>query len=151
MYAVVAADVNRSLAVRYTGTSTGRATAIAVSSPVTASLGDAPTAASVPQLSGSGKVGTTLNVPTVSWNLGGVTETLQWFRGSTPITGETSRSHVVSAADLGNGLSVRVTGAVAGRRSRAATSSSVVAIDWRRPDRDTWSGRRRQPLRSAAS
>ena len=63
--------------------------------------------------SGSGKVGTTLNVPTVSWNLSGVTETLQWFRGSTPIAGGTSRNHVVSAADLGNGLSVRVTGAVA--------------------------------------
>ena len=96
-YAVVAGDVNRSLAVRYTGTSTGGPRPRPSARPSPAVLGDAPAAATSPVLAGSGKVGSTVSVPAASWDLDGVTETLQWMRDGNPITGETSRSHVVTS------------------------------------------------------
>ncbi|MET1059760.1 MAG: Ig-like domain repeat protein [Nocardioides sp.] len=127
-YSVGTVDVDHEITARYTGTASGRAPATVISNAVVGQLGDAPTASSSPILSGAGKVGGSLSVPLASWNTAGVTESLQWLRDGSPIAGQTSRTHVVTADDLGSQLSVLVTGTAVGRRPGTVSSSSVLAV-----------------------
>lgn len=98
------------------------------SAPVTGAQGDAPTATSLPGLTGSGKVGTTLSVTDGTWNAGGLTFTRQWRRGGTPIAGQTGTTYQVTPADVGQAITVVVTATRAGYADGTATSNAVNGV-----------------------
>jgi len=95
------------------------------SAPVTGAQGDAPTATSLPGLTGSGKVGTSLSVTDGTWNADGLTFTRQWRRGGTPIAGQTGTTYQVTPADVGQAITVVVTATRDGFTPGTATSNAV--------------------------
>lgn len=67
------------------------------------------TSTPVPLISGTTKVGKVLSAAAGSWD-SGVTLAYQWSRNGSPVAGATATSYVLSAADLGTSITVRVTG-----------------------------------------
>lgn len=74
--------------------------------------GSAPTNNTPPSISGTAIVGQTLTVTAGSWS-GSPTPTLsyQWYRGATPISGETNTTYTLVAADAGEDIKCFETGA----------------------------------------
>ncbi|TIC78574.1 hypothetical protein [Nocardioides sp. GY 10127] len=58
----------------------------------------------VPDVTGSGKVGTVLSVADPVWDTLGAVTTVQWQRGGADITGATGSDYTVQAADVGENL-----------------------------------------------
>ncbi|MGF9760572.1 Ig-like domain-containing protein, partial [Microvirga sp. 0TCS3.31] len=117
-----------SLAVRYTGTLPGRATATTTSTAVVGLLGDAPQATTSPSVTGSRKVDTTLTSVAPTWHLPGVEQAIQWLRDGRPIVGETGPTYVVRPEDVSASLAVRYTGTLPGRATATTTSTAVVGL-----------------------
>jgi hypothetical protein len=124
-YLVVAGDVGKQLSVAVTANRTGL-------SPVTANSGsvtvlNAFTTTPKPTISGTVKVGSTLTAKPGTWS---PTATLsyQWYRGATPIAAATSYKYKVALADVGQALSVRVTGAKTGYLSVTSASSATKTV-----------------------
>lgn len=65
-----------------------------------------------PRISGTPKVGSTLQVSTGTWTRKDVRLTYQWFLGTTRITGATKPSITLTRAMRGKTISVKVTGRV---------------------------------------
>lgn len=78
----------------------------------------------VPKLTGIVRVGTKVTVKPGAWTPG-ATLSYQWLRNGKEIPGATQKSHTSRARDLGNTLSVRVTGAKAGYTPLSKTSAAV--------------------------
>jgi hypothetical protein len=76
-----------------------------------------------PVVQGNATVGKTLTVTSGSYSVSGVSTSYQWLRSGTPITGATSAKYVVTSADKGATLSVRVTAS----KIRYTTVTSVTA------------------------
>ena len=104
------ADLGRSISVAVTGTKEGWTSATVDSNALTATVGDAIVATLQPRVSGTPALGQTLTATPGTWGTG---ETpafgYQWLRDGGPITGATQASYVVTLADLGRDLSLRVT------------------------------------------
>ena len=104
------ADLGRSISVAVTGTKEGWTSATVDSNALTATVGDAIVATLQPRVSGTPALGQTLTATPGTWGTG---ETpafgYQWLRDGGPITGATQASYVVTPADLGRDLSLRVT------------------------------------------
>jgi lysophospholipase L1-like esterase len=81
-----------------------------------------------PTVVGTAALDETLTVATGAWDPG-VVLTYQWLRSGASIPGETGNRHVVTAADVGAQLAVRVTGTKPGATpvSRTSALTSVVA------------------------
>ncbi|MDR0416218.1 MAG: hypothetical protein LBH76_02660, partial [Propionibacteriaceae bacterium] len=58
-------------------------------------------------------------------NPGNATLAYQWFRGGTAIAGATGQSYLLTAADAGQAITVRVTGTFEGASPATATSAAV--------------------------
>lgn len=114
-----AADVGKNATVTVTATdSTGSATASATAGPVAAAVG-APSNTSPPAISGTAQQGDTLTAAPGSWSgTAPITYTYQWSNGAT------GNKDALSAADVGNNVSVTVT-ATNSAGSATATSPSV--------------------------
>ena len=64
-----------------------------------------------------------------SWNFGGaVTTTYQWFRGNSPIAGETGNIYTVTGADRTKNITVKATGTRPGYLTGTSTSNAIVGI-----------------------
>ena len=104
------ADLGRSISVAVTGTKEGWTSATVDSNALTTTVGDAIVATLQPRVSGTPTLGQTLTATPGTWGTG---ETpafgYQWLRDGGPITGATQASYVVTLADLGRDLSLRVT------------------------------------------
>jgi len=104
------ADLGRSISVAVTGTKEGWTSATVDSNALTTTVGDAIVATLQPRVSGTPALGQTLTATPGTWGTG---ETpafgYQWLRDGGPITGATQASYVVTLADLGRDLSLRVT------------------------------------------
>ena len=104
------ADLGRSISVAVTGTKEGWTSATVDSNALTATVGDAIVATLQPRVSGTPALGQTLTATPGTWGTG---ETpafgYQWLRDGGPITGASQASYVVTLADLGRDLSLRVT------------------------------------------
>lgn len=124
-YRVTADDQGKRLRVTVTGTRSG--TSRSIDSPDTGVVDPGTLTTSEPVLSGVAEVGRTLSVDPGVWGPS-VEPGLQWYRGSTPITGEFARTYVVSSADIGQQVWVRATGTKAGYTpaSRDSQRSAVV-------------------------
>ena len=81
-----------------------------------------------PQVSGTARIGQRLTSSGGSWSTGGVQLAHQWLRDGSPITGATSSSYVVRAADRGHRLSVRVTASKQGLQPGSATSVATAPV-----------------------
>lgn len=127
-YTLVAADVNAAITLRATGVLPGRARTDSLSNAIGVGYGPAPTAMSVPTITGTPKVGSTVTAVPPTWNTTGVQDTRQWLRNGQPITGATATTYLVRADDVNAALSVKYTGRLAGRADGTVTSGSVTGL-----------------------
>jgi hypothetical protein len=81
----------------------------------------------LPVVTGSATVGSTLQCSTGSWNYGGLTYAYQWLRAGANIAGATSSSYVVVTADKTNALSCTVM-ATNAKGSTPATSAATAVV-----------------------
>ncbi|MBZ4487314.1 phosphatase PAP2 family protein [Microbacterium sp. cx-55] len=83
--------------------------------------------AGTPAVGGTPVVGQTLTATPGAWTPTPVTFGYQWFRGSAAIAGATSADYTVGFADVGQTLSVEVTGSKSGYvpQTRTATASGI--------------------------
>ncbi|POH59775.1 CAP domain-containing protein [Arthrobacter glacialis] len=116
-------DVGKNVSVTVTGSKTGFSTASRNSASVVPGAGLTP----VPSISGTAAVGSTLVAVAGVWP-GGATLTYQWLRSGTAVPGATGSSLLVGSADLGNTMSVRVTGYQAGTAFASMTSKASAVV-----------------------
>ena len=126
-YVPVAEDVGKNISVVVTGTKTGYVTVKKTSTAVKIEAGTL-TLTPVPTVSGTFKVGQTLNATPGTWDTS-VTLTYQWLRDGAAINGATSTTLTLSASDFGKNISFMVNGAktayltVSKESSKAAVSA----------------------------
>jgi hypothetical protein len=128
-YALVAADLGAVMSVRVTGSKAGY-TSVSKTSAGTAKVSPALSVSGpVPTVSGTVRVGKVLSVKPGSWQPAPVSLAYQWLRNGVVVGGATKSSYVLTAADLGAVVSVRVTGSKVGYASvvRVSKSTSKVA------------------------
>ena len=80
-----------------------------------------------PTLSGTGAVGSVLTVSPGAWNVTGTTFTYQWFRDGAIIPGVTGTTYTPTGDELGEEISVNVTGHASGYYF-AVVSPNVVSV-----------------------
>lgn len=125
-YKVQLADVGQKLTVTVTGSKTGYLTA-AKTSAATKTVPKVAMKAATPKITGTTKVGRTLKVSRGSWT-SGVTFSYQWYRSGKAISGATGSSYLLSAADKGKTLKVKVTGVRTGYVTTSKTSKASKKI-----------------------
>lgn len=79
----------------------------------------------VPTISGTTTVGSTLTASSGSWNATPDSTTYQWYSGGASVSGATSSTYVLTAADVGSIMTVTVTATKALYRSASATSAAT--------------------------
>jgi DNA/RNA endonuclease G (NUC1) len=121
-YTVVAADRGHKLSVTVTGSKDGFETVSKTSAAVT--VANVFAAAPVPTISGTPSVGSTLTATAGTWSPS-ATLAYQWLRDGSPISGATTSTYVVAAADRGHKLSVTVMGSASGYQSASKTSAAL--------------------------
>ena len=121
-FTITAAQLGQTITVAVTGTETGYTGGTKVSA-ATAAVGAGTLTASTPTISGTAAVGSTLTAVPGSWGPGTVALTYQWKANGTTISGATSATFTVAAAQLGQTITVAVTGTETGYST--ATKESV--------------------------
>lgn len=133
-YILSSGDVGSRLRVRVTASNAdGSATAASNATSLVEAQSKAPSKVSDPQISGTARVGSTLTATQGTWTNNPTSFAYQWVRcptsGGTPtgtdcavIGGSSTASYVVSAADLGKRLRVRVTASNADGSATAASN-----------------------------
>ncbi|WP_426309287.1 hypothetical protein [Cellulosimicrobium sp. E-16] len=124
-YTATPADEGRELVVEVTGTRAGYATRTSSSAPVTVAAGTL--LPQVPVVTGTARVGATLVASPGTWSPS-ATFSYQWRRGTAAIAGATGVSYVLSAADIGQQVSVVVTGASPGYAPREVASAPTAKV-----------------------
>ena len=81
------------------------------------------TAAPVPVVTGTARVGSVLTATAGTWSPAPVGLAFQWFRGDAPIAGASGTSYSLVAADLGAAIHVVVTGSKAGFTTASTVSA----------------------------
>jgi surface antigen len=76
----------------------------------------------LPSVTGTPKVGSTLNATAGMWSPSDVTLKYQWLRDGVIITGATKTSYTLTADDVGRAMTISVTGSKSGLASRTASS-----------------------------
>ncbi len=123
-YAVVVADLNKTISVRATGTVPGYQSAISSSNPIGGAPGGALAAERPPDLTGTAEVGSQLTVVPGVWS-GSPRLSYQWYRDGAPISRATGQTYRPSAADAARTLTVVETATLTGFQPGAATSPAV--------------------------
>jgi lysophospholipase L1-like esterase len=80
----------------------------------------------LPRVTGTASVGSTLTAENQTWAGGGITYTYQWQRGTTDISGSTSRTYVAQAGDAGSTLRCVITGTNANGNSSFTTANTAI-------------------------
>ncbi len=124
---VPAYSLGQTITVTVTGTKSGYSTA-SVSSTATGAVAAGTLVAPVPVVSGSALVGSTLTVDPGSWGPSPVTLSYQWKANGTNITGATGSSLSLTAAQLGQTITVTVTGTKAGYTTASKDSAATAPV-----------------------
>lgn len=112
-YAAAAADSGQLLSAKATLSLSGYEPLVLVSNQVKVAQGTF-TAAPVPTLAGTARVGQIQTANAGNWAPTGAVLTYQWYRGTAAIAGATAHSYTTAAADNGKLLKVRVRATKAG-------------------------------------
>lgn len=123
-YKLPAADFQKSIAVKVTGSSTGYSAETTTSSSVVVGAGSLNLKPS-PAISGTPTVGSVLTANAGTWDAG-VLLSYQWFSNGTAIANAASSTYTLVAADFQKAIYVKVTGSATGYSPRSTTSSEVV-------------------------
>ena len=121
-----AAELGKKLSVKVTGSLPGYKSASKTAS-ATAAVAPGMLVTAIPTIVGTAKVGRSLSVSAGSWSQG-TTFSYQWFAGSSPIKGATKSTFVPTAAQLGQRLSVKITGNLDGYTTTAKTSAQTSPV-----------------------
>jgi arabinogalactan endo-1,4-beta-galactosidase len=81
-----------------------------------------------PRVGGTPVVGATLTAVVGSWSPKPDSLKYQWYRNGKAISGQKSKTYVVKASDLGDKITVTVTGAKSGYTTKTVTASSVTIV-----------------------
>ncbi|MFJ5698366.1 hypothetical protein [Arthrobacter sp. NPDC093139] len=112
-YTVTAADIGQKLSANVTLSAPGFTSVILTSAQVTGVIGTF-SAAPVPTISGTARVGQLQTANAGTWAPTGATLSYQWYRGTAAITGAVGRTYATTAADYGKTIKVRVRASKAG-------------------------------------
>lgn len=126
-YAVVSADLAKSLTVTVSGKKTGYRAVAKTSASTAAVLGVLKTTP-VPVITGTAKVGQTLTAKAGTWSPAPVALSYQWKRAGTAIAGATGATYVVRSTDVKSTLTVTVTGKKASFVSVGRSSAATAAV-----------------------
>ena len=119
-YEPTSLDYSHQLSVSVTGSAAGYTSSTQTSSVVTIGLGSL-SSAPVPSITGNAVVGATLSASPGAWD-SGVSLAYQWLRDGAPIFGENTPSYRLRVADLGQNISVSVSGSLIGYSVTTQTS-----------------------------
>ena len=123
-YTVVAADAGKALTVTVTGTKAGyKTTQKSAESVVPAGV-----IGSTPRILGTAKVGYRLSVTAGVWAPSGVALAYQWYASGVPVSGATGSSFLLTAAQRGKAMSVRVTGSAGGYPALSVFSARTAVV-----------------------
>jgi len=122
-YRATSGDAGAALTVRVTGARSGYTSVVRASAAVT--VRRALTATPTPIVSGTPAAGRTLTAKAGAWGPGPVTLAYRWYRDGAAISGAARASYVLTAADAGATVTVRVTGSRSGYLSVTRTSAGV--------------------------
>ena len=131
-YALVAADIGSRVRVQVTATNSG-GSGVATSDPTATVIVAAPANTALPTISGTAQEGQTLSGDPGTWTHN-PTYGYQWLRcnssgaSCSPISGETGTAYVVTTADIGSKLRIRVTGSNAGGSANADSNPTAVVV-----------------------
>ncbi|SMH50526.1 Serine protease, subtilisin family [Rathayibacter oskolensis] len=126
-YTLVAADAGAAISVTVTGTKSGYAAVAKTSAAVTVKAA-LQTLMPTPTITGTTKVGSTLTAAPGTWDAG-TTLTYQWKKNNgIYITGATSKTYVLKAADAGATLTVSVTSTKPGYSPATKTSATTAMV-----------------------
>jgi hypothetical protein len=81
-----------------------------------------------PAVTGTPVLGRTLHASTGSWSITPDALAYQWYAGRSPIAGATDPTYVLTAADAGHRIHVRVTATAAGYTTLAIDSASTARV-----------------------
>ena len=123
-YKVKAADAGKKITVKVTAKRSGYATTAKTSAAKTVALQSFKTVPT-PKITGTKAVGATLNVTVGTWSPKPSSYTYQWYRGGVAIVGATAKTYVLTEADAGAKITVKVTGKKSGYKAKAVTSKAV--------------------------
>jgi hypothetical protein len=126
-YQPVTADLGKKLSVRVTSARAGYETTSKTSAATAAVAPGTFTTAPTPTISGTVAVGSTMTANPGTWVPAATTTTYQWLRAGVEIPGATQQSYVLTAADAGMTLTVKVTGARDGYETTTKTSLPTAA------------------------
>ncbi|MFC0422129.1 hypothetical protein ACFFHP_16515, partial [Glutamicibacter ardleyensis] len=123
-YTLAITDAGQKITVTVTGSKSGyksvSKTSAATAIPLM-SLTETP----VPQISGTAKVGSTLNANTGTWAPSGAAFKYQWERNGVSIEGATKPTYTLAITDAGQKITVTVTGSKSGYKSVSKTSAAT--------------------------
>lgn len=125
-YEVVIADVGSALSVRVAGSKDGFASTTLDSS-ATTSVPELTLTSASPTITGTAEVGETLNVSTAGWTTN-TSFIYQWLRDGQSIPAATQSSYSPTIDDVGEQISVRVTGSLVGYTSQTLTSTATTSV-----------------------
>ncbi|WP_028048562.1 hypothetical protein [Cellulomonas sp. URHD0024] len=127
-YTVTGAEAGAPVSVRVTASRSGYLRSSVTSAATAAVSPGTIMRTAKPTVAGAAKVGTKLTATPGTWSPAGTTPAYQWLRGGVAISGATSSTYTLAAADLGTAVSVRVTALKIGYTSVTATSATTATV-----------------------
>lgn len=114
----------------YTSVSRASAATAAVTVPPTATPAPAVIAGPTPTISGTARVGSTLTAVAGTWSPAPVTLAYRWYVDGTAVSGSAGEkvTFVVRSGDVGDQVTVKVTGSKSGSSSVSKTSAKTAAV-----------------------
>lgn len=125
-YTPVAADLGKTVTVAVTGSKAGYNSVTRTSAP-SAPVADGPQAAGTPSVAGSARVGVPLTAQPGTW-ADGTSFTYQWAVAGQPVDGATAATFTPRPADVGETVTVAVTGTNPGYATETRTSAPSAPV-----------------------
>lgn len=125
-YTLIAADEGANMSCNVTATNAGGSTGV-VSLATSAVLMAAPTNTTAPSISGTAQVGYTLTCDRGVWT-GSPTYAYTWLRDGWTVSGQTSSTYALTAADTGSAMSCRVVATNAGGSANVTTVATTAVL-----------------------
>ncbi|UYK41178.1 hypothetical protein [Microbacterium terricola] len=126
-YKLTAADKGRTVKVKVTGAKPGYPTLSKVSLPTT-TIDAEHIVTATPKITGTTTVGRKLTATAGAWRPASVTLTYRWYRDNSAIKGATKPAYLLTAADRGKTIKVKVTASKTGYTTVAKVSQATAEI-----------------------